>query len=245
MRRLVFVLTLALAVPPAARCDDATELRDRVIAAHAKDPADLKKLRTYTLKAKGVSKLGGDPAPANHEVFAVWPAKLKATWEFGTGAMKNAATICITDDRGWKRMGAAGTFDLTIEELNDFRADAYTFWVFTLTTLSDPETKLTVLPKDKVGDQPVVGLKLTRRPWPDVTLYFDEKSHLLRKMAYRSRDAGVVMEKEMIYDGHKEFGGVKLPTRQTTLVKGREISQWTEMEYTTPDTIDAKAFAKP
>src|SRR5262249_30927097 len=245
MRRILLVLPVILAAPLAARGDDAADLRDRVIKAHAKDPEDLKKLRTYTLKAKGVSKINPDPQPATHEIVAVWPGKMRAIWEFGTGPAKNSLTLCVSDDRGWKRLTTAGTFDLTVEELNDFRADAYAFWVGTLTTLSDPETTITLAPKSKVGADPVLGLKLVRKPWPEVTLYFDEKTSLLRKMSYQSRDAGVITPKEMTYDGHKEFGGVMLPTRQTTTVRGRLIYEWTEMNYTFPDKVDAKTFEKP
>jgi hypothetical protein len=245
MRRLLLLLPFILAAPLVARGDEATDLRDRVIKAHAKDPEDFKKLRTYTLKAKGVSKINPDPQPATHEIVAVWPGKMRATWEFGTGPAKNSLTLCFSDDRGWKRLTGAGTFDFTVEELNDFRADAYAFWVATLATLSDPETTLAMTPKAKVGADVVVGLRLARRPWPEITLYFDEKTLLLRKMAYQSRDAGVIMAKEMTYDGHKEFKGVKLPTKQTTVVKGRLIYEWTEMDYTFPDRVDPKTFEKP
>src|SRR5262245_36448185 len=143
MRRLLLVLPVVLAAPLAARGDEATNLRDQVIKAHTKDPADLKKLRTYTLKAKGVSRINPDPQPATHEIIAAWPGKMRATWEFGSGPGKNSLTLCVSDDRGWKRITGAGTFDFTIEELNDFRADAYAFWVSTLAPLSDPETTLT------------------------------------------------------------------------------------------------------
>src|SRR5437764_1085167 len=78
----------------------------------------------------------------------------------------------------------------------------------------------------KVGSAPVVGLKVGRRPWPEVTLWFDEKTSLLRKMAYRSREAGATLSKEMIYDGHKEVSGLMVPTKQATVVQGREVYQW-------------------
>ena len=96
-----------------------------------------------------------------------------------------------------------------------------------------------------MGGDAVVGLKLSRRPWPDITLYFDEKTYLLRKMTYRARDSGIVVTKEMIFSDHADVAGIKLPTRQTALVQGKEIYTWKDMEYAFPDKIDPKTFEKP
>jgi hypothetical protein len=49
----------------------------------------------------------------------------------------------------------------------------------------------------------------------------------------------------MAYDAHKEFGGVQLPTRQITTVSGRELFSWSEIDYTFPDSVDAKTFQRP
>jgi hypothetical protein len=244
MPRLLLVCFVVLFSTIYARADDATDLRDRAMKAHAKDPADLKKFRTHTLKAKGESRLTPEPAPATFELAAVWPGQLRARWEFGTGAMKNTLTLCGSDDRGWKA-GSFPTVEMNIEEMNDFKSDAYALWVSTLSTLSDAETKLAPAARSKVNDAPVLGLKVSRRPWPDVTLYFDEKTSLLRKMSYRSRDAGVFMNKEFVYDGYKESAGLQLPTKQSTIVQRREVYRWTEMEYAFPDKIDPKTFEKP
>jgi hypothetical protein len=137
------------------------------------------------------------------------------------------------------------TEELRLETLNDVRADVHAIWVATLTTLKDTETKLALAGRGKVGDTPVLGLKVSRRPWPDITLYFDEKTGLLRKMAYRSREVGVFVDKEFLYEGHKDVDGLKLPTKQIIRVGGTEIADWKEIEYSFPDKIDAKKFEKP
>lgn len=245
MRYLLPALAVALVLPAASRADAVSDLKDKALKAVAKDPADLKKIRTHTLKAKGLSKLNAEPAPATLEIMASWPGQLRATWEFAAGTAKNGITLCGSDDKGWRRPVGAPAIDLSVEELNDFRSDAYAYWVSTLTTLNDVETRLSAGGTAKVGDKPVIGLRVSRRPWPEVTLYFDEKTGLLRKMTYRSRDAGVSTTKEMIYDDHKDFGGLMLPTKQTTIVQGREHYNWTDMEYAMPEKIEPKLFEKP
>lgn len=244
MRAIFLALPLAILFAATARSDEASDLRDRAIKAYAKDPADLKKIRIHTLKAKGVSTIGNEPVPVTVEMAASWPGHLKAISEFGTGANKRVIAMCGADDRGWKKIDAGMPFEFSGEELSDFRGDAYAVWVSTLITLNDADSKLTAAGRAKVGDDPVLGLKVSRRSWPDVTLYFHEKSGLLRKMSYRSGALGATTSKDVTYDGHKQSGGLMLPTRQTTNIDGKELYTWTEMEYAFPEKLDPKVFEK-
>jgi hypothetical protein len=245
MRRLIPALTVVFVLPAAVVADEAGDLRDRALKAAAKDPADLNKFRTYTIKAKGVSKLSPEPVQATFELAAVYPGQLKASWEFGRPPATTRLTMCAFNDRGWQRLGTGPANPLGIEDLNDLRADAYALSVATLLPLTDRDTRIATAGKSKVNGEAVVGLKVTRSPWPEVTLWFDEKTYLLRKMAYRSREQGALLNKEMIYSGHKEQAGVMVPTTHSTVVQGKEIYNWTEMEYAFPDKIDPATFAKP
>src|SRR5262245_7428812 len=192
MRRLLPLL-LSLLIPTAACPDEATDLRDKALAAAAKNPADLKKFKMYTLKAKGTSRLSAEPVDAAFDLVAVWPSRMRATWEFDSGANTKTATMCGVDDQGWQRATGLAPTDLTPDELTDFRADAYAVFTSTLLTLSEAGNTLTLAGRSKVNGDPLVGLKVSRRPWPDITLYFDEKTSLLRKMTYRSRQSGLML----------------------------------------------------
>ena len=244
MRPPFLALSFALLLPAIALPDEATDLRDKALAAAAKDPADLKKFRVHTLKCKAVSHLIAG-LEGTFELAAEWPGKLRATWDMGSGPTRNAVTDCCLDDQGWRQGTNIPLSDLSLEDLNDMRANTYAVFAATLLTISDAETKLAPAGRSKVGGDAVVGLKLSRRPWPDITLYFDEKTYLLRKMTYRARDSGIVVTKEMIFSDHADVAGIKLPTRQTALVQGKEIYTWKDMEYAFPDKIDPKTFEKP
>jgi len=245
MRRLLLLFSFALLYPALARSDEVTDLRDRAIKACAKDPADFKKLKTHTLKAKGIWRSGPEPTPVSFELAAVWPSQARFHWEFGVGAAKTSLTIVGADDRAWRKVGDMKSVEFGVEDFNDFRADAYAIWVSTLTTLNDLDSRLAIGPPAKVNGEPVVSLKVTRRSWPEITLYFDEKTMLLRKMTYKAREAGVTANKELIYDGHKLSNGLMLPSKQSMILQGREIYSWTEMEYAFPEKIEAKLFEKP
>jgi hypothetical protein len=245
MRRLFLVLPIVFILNAVVRADEVTDLRDRALKAFAKDPTDIKKMRVHTLKAKGTMKIGNEPMPATFEQSAVWPGQVRFFWEWGTGAAKNSVTIAGANDGGWRRIGTGPAMDMSIEEKNDLRADAYAMWVATLSTLSDTDTKLAVATPIKINGDPAFGLKVTRRSFPDVTLYFDEKSGLLRKTTYRSREAGVTLNKELTYDGHKPTKGLMLPTKETIVIQGKEAFLWGELEYEFPEKIDAKVFEMP
>jgi hypothetical protein len=245
MPRLLLTLLFLLAVPAVAHPDEVTDLRDRVLKAAAKDPADVQKFKAFTLKAKGTSLLGPEPAVGTFELVAVYPGKLKVSWAFGSGDTKTAVSVCANDDKGWRSQSGAPARDMTIEELNDLRTDTYGVFASTLLTLTEPETKLAPGGRSKVGGAPVVGLKLSRRPFPEVTLYFDEKTYLLRKMTYRGRENGVVVSKEMVFGGYKEVGGLMLPTTQSTSAEGKEAYNLAEMQFTFPDRLDLRTFDKP
>lgn len=244
MRRLLLALSV-VSLPAVAAGGEAEDLRDRVLRAAAKDPADLKKLRTHTLKAKGVKKGVPTPIAGTHEMMGVWPGKTRMSWEFGAGDMKSAITLCAADDRGWKSAVQVPPMDMNLEELNDYRADAYAIWMTTLMPLGDPANRLAMVPGMDVGGRPAVGFRVTRRPWPEITLHFDTETLALRRMAYTTRDAGVLATREMLFDGHKEFGGVRLPTKEKLFINGKEAINWTELEYAFPDKLDPKLFEKP
>lgn len=245
MRRLLFVLSFALLMPAIARPDQASELRDRVLKAFAKDPTDIKKMRVHILKAKGTAFFQSAIRPATQEIYAVWPGSMRINWEFIVGDQKVSKIQVASDDKGWRKESDVGITELDIERLNDLRADAYAMWTATLSTLNEEQIKLSMAPASKVGETAVVGLKVSRRSFPDVVLYFDEKTALLRKMEYRNRNEGVVLKMELIFDGHKEIGGLMLPTKQTTIVQGKEVFNWFEMEYGFAEKIDPKTFQKP
>ena len=216
-----------------------------MLKAFAKDPADIKKLRVHISKAKGVAFLGSETQPATQEIDAIWPSSMRINWQFGSGDKQHSIIQSVVDDRGWHKETNMGVEKLDVEKLNDLRADAYAIWTASLTTLTEGQPKLSLAAPTKINGVPVVGLKVSRRSFPTVTLYFDQKTLLLRKMEYRNRNAGVNLKMEMFYDGHKDFGGLMLPTKQNTVIQGKKLFDWSEITYTFPEKIESKIFEKP
>src|SRR5207302_8644209 len=100
MRRLLLIVSIALVVPAVARPDQATELRDRVLKAFAKDQADIKKMRVHISKAKGTAFYQAADRPATQEIYAVWPGSWRINWDFIVGDKKISKVQIASDYKG-------------------------------------------------------------------------------------------------------------------------------------------------
>ena len=91
----------------------------------------------------------------------------------------------------------------------------------------------------------MTSITVTRRNWPDMTLSFDPKNNLLRKISYKARDNGVTKLQEILVGDHKEIEGVQLPQSMTLLMEGKEVFSWNKFEYLFPGKIDRAIFERP
>ena len=82
---------------------------------------------------------------------------------------------------------------------------AYLVWVWTLAPLLEKDSKLKVLPAARLGDKPIVGLRLTRDKQKDVDLYFHEKTHRLARIDWRAY--------RIDFDDWKEANGFSYPAK--------------------------------
>ena len=82
---------------------------------------------------------------------------------------------------------------------------AYLVWVWTLAPLLEKDSKLKVLPAAKLGDKPIVGLRLTRDKQKDIDLYFHEKTHRLARIDWR--------EYRIDFDDWKGADGFSYPAK--------------------------------
>jgi hypothetical protein len=243
MDRLLCAVTLLLSLG-ITRADEATDLLDKAIKAQAKDATTLKKLTTHVCSAKGKGYLGADEADVMMVRQGTWPGAFRIAFVFTKESNKVEITLANRDDRGWQQNGTMVS-DLNPEQVSELRLDVYGVWVSLLLSLKESGVKLSTVPGVKVAGENTLGLRATQRPWPEMTLYFDEKTLFLRKQVFRSPDGGVAKTKEFYYDDYKEFDGLMLPTKARTVVAGRELFNYDKIEYSFPTTIDKTLFEKP
>ena len=241
--RLFLAVAVAAFAGAAARGQEARETIDRAVRAVG-GSSKLDKLKVMTYTARGtIASPAGDVA-ATREVMAQWPDLYRSTFGLILGDVKQQVTIALQGDRGWRAVGAQAD-DLGLEETQVVRIDVYVAWLTTLRPLTDGSATLAAIPGATVNGRATVGVKATNRGRPDVSLYFDKETGLLVKAAFSTREAGVQIQKESVFADHKDFGGVKLPTRQTDFQNGKKAAEWTVTGYQFPDKIDRAKFAKP
>jgi hypothetical protein len=94
------------------------------------------------------------------------------------------------DGKGWRSMNGEVS-DLTKEELDNLRQDRHVERVSGLVALvKDKDFTLAAADEVKVNGKPALGVKVSYKGQPDVTLYFDKESGLLAKYVYRGKNSG-------------------------------------------------------
>lgn len=247
MHRLYALALLTALVPVAARAADAETqaVIDKAVR-EAGGAEKLAKLKAATFTAKGVITFPGAEVATTREDSLRLPGRWRRALKFDSEAVKGEMFITVAPDVGWRRFGGPAE-ELSAPELAVLREEAHAFWLATLLPLSDKDAGLTVamLPETRADSAPAFGLKVSKAGQPDVSMYFDKKSGLLVKLAYKGRDVGKPVPKEYTFSDHKDFDGLKLPTKQADFMDGKKNGSWQDISYRFPEKIDDATFGRP
>ncbi len=189
-----------LGLPPAARAEEAPRaVIERAIKALGGEEV-LKRRAGVRMKLKGKFFLGGGaPAfPLEGETLTQPGPRSRLTFHLDVGGNKVDAVIVHDGANSWT--SAYGRVqDVGPEERKSMGISTYADRVTSLLPLlNDKGFTLAPLGEGKVEGRPVVGVKVSSKGQPDISLSFDKESGLLAKYAYRSRVAGA--EKEALHE---------------------------------------------
>jgi outer membrane lipoprotein-sorting protein len=238
----IAVILVCFVVPGALQAgerDKALAVIEQAIKAHGGADA-LNKAQKRSRSGQGVVTLGGETRITTEETLQL-PDRCKVVFH-----IERARVILVLNgDKGWMQAGGA-TQEMTKESLKERREELYIWWLMNLTPLLKDEFELTPLADAKVGDREAAVVKVARKDYPDVRLFFDKKTGLLVKIARRSTESGLTIPKEYTYSEHKEFDGVKMPTKEVITFNGNtKMSEVQFRNYKVLSDIDAKTFDKP
>jgi hypothetical protein len=218
---------------------------ESAIKAHGGEEA-LAKSQTFVRKAAGQLTLSGAVEVAfAEELTAQPPQRWRREVGLRSADQKLRVLVVVNGDKGWESTGGA-VAPLTAERLKELREDGYALWLTTLLPLKkDSSLQLAPLPEEKVNGEPALGVKVSSKGHADIKLYFDKKSGLLVKRERPVTEAGESVTEEETYLAHKDFDGVKMPTKVVGTVAGKKRGEITEASYRFPAKIDEATFAKP
>jgi hypothetical protein len=200
----------------------------------------LKKYNAVTWKEKGTYYGMGEGLPYTGIYSIQHPGQYRMEIE-------GVFTIVVNRDKGWiKAMGE--TKDLSKEQMASQISDQRAAWVTTLLPLADKAFTVTALGESKVEDRPALGVKVTRKDYPETKLFFDKKTHLLVKHEFRTKlpDAGFKeVTAETFYSAYREVDGVQSAAKWSLKHDGKLFVEAEITEMKAAGKLDEKVFERP
>jgi hypothetical protein len=234
------VAAVALAgVVRAAEGDDARAVIDRAVKAAGGEKA-LAKRKAMTWTTKGTYYGMGMEIPFTAHYALELPGKSRMEIE-------NFMTRVVDGDKGWIQM-MGETREMDKGELAEARADLHVNRVVSLRPLKGEGFKLSLLGDSKVGDRPVVGVKVSHAGHRDVKLFFDKNSNLLLKVESRVKSqeqGGKEATQEATYGDYTDVDGVQVPRKMTVKRDGERYVEAENSDAKFPASVPAKEFQKP
>ena len=211
---------------------------------------------------KAVKAMGGEKALAKHKA-ATWTEKgtyygmgkgLPFTGKYAMSLpdkfkmeIEGAFTLVISGEKGWiSAMGDTKEMDKDqlAAQMNDHRAG----YIATLLPLKDKAFTLTMIGEAKVEEKPAVGIKVTRKSYPEVKLYFDKHSNLLVKSEFPSKapeEKFKDVTMTMYYSKYQEIDGAQVPTHLVMKRDGKLFVEADVSDLKAVGKLDDSVFAKP
>jgi hypothetical protein len=219
--------------------EDALAIIDRAIKAHGGEEA-LTKAQNAVRKGSGIQGSGGQEAPFTDVITMNLPNKLRLNIEIGKG---NTVVLVYNGEQGWQRSGGAVT-EMGRDFRDEIREEAYILWLTTLAPLKKEGFDLAPVAEIKVDGKPAEGVKVSRKSYRQVRLYFDKGTGMLVKISGAGRVSGVVVEKEYLYSAYKDFDGARLFTQCVEMINGSKKSELKTATYELRKSED-NVFTRP
>ena len=244
MRRIALLVALAVVTitgPAMADEKDAKAIIQRAITSHGGAEA-LTKAQMCKRTDKGKQAILDKEEPFVSQVTRILPDKVRLQIKLGKVF---ETTIVLDGETGWQADNAGPAAKMLAGRTREVREEAFLWYITTLVPLLKPEFTLSTLPESKVGGETVVGVKVEHKGHADTKLYFNKRNGILLSAERRVSEAGLPIDKEYLYEGHKSFGGAMLPTKETQKQNKRKWTEFTISDYSFPTKFDATTFAKP
>jgi outer membrane lipoprotein-sorting protein len=222
------------------------ELVERAIKAHG-GPDVLAKYKAGASKEKGKIHLPGQAIDFTGETSYQLPDRIRSDAHFKAGGQEFTVIQVIDGKKGWFKVGDK-TEEMNKEMLDEAREQINVAKITHLIYLQDKDYKLSPLGEAKVGGRPAIGVRVERKGYRDVNLFFDKDKGLLLKMETRSKDlmqGGQEYTSTTLYDDYKKVEGMMVPYKVTIERDGKPYVDAEVTEAKIAEKIDDNVFEKP
>ncbi|HTU20078.1 MAG TPA: hypothetical protein VMG10_18580 [Gemmataceae bacterium] len=214
------------------------EVLARAIKAHG-GAENLEKMKARIIKSKG--KLIELEYTAQASIQMPKRSNITAESKFGKFVQ------VINDDKAWIKLGELSR-ECTEQEMAEMKEQLNATCIANLSVLADKEYKLSPLADEAVEGRPAIGMRVERKGFRDVCLYFDKENSLLLKMQSRIRDplrGGLEFTAETLYGDYREVDGLMIAFKSTIKYDGKVYNEAEVTEAKAADKLDESVFDKP
>lgn len=209
--------------------------------------AKLAKFNAQTMKGTGKFYGLGEAVDISLDLTTQDDKQLRLGMDMTVMNLNLKIVVVVNGDKGWEKVND-DLKDMGADELAEQKEQMHSGYVISLVPLKDKSYKLSALGEVKVGDQPAIGVRVSKKGHREVNLFFDKAKGNLVKSEYMIKDlkAG---DKEMTqtnyYSEYKEFAGTKQPTKVMMERDGKKVMEAQMTEYQPLEKADKGTFDRP
>ena len=217
--------------------DEARAVVNKAIKAGGGE-TELAKYESAIMKEKGTYYGMGDGLPYTSLMHVKRPDRFKME-------IVGIFTICVDGDKGWMKSGPTVT-DMPKEELVIQQHNQKASWIMSLLPLKEKAYTLQSAGAADVDGMKTTAITVSRKGYPTVKLYFDNKSDHLVKSQFKTTSSEQKKEvtADFYFSDFKKVAGVTMPHHVVLKHDGKLFVEGDVLEMT-PAKLDAKVFAKP
>jgi outer membrane lipoprotein-sorting protein len=241
---IVFAIILALRAGEGAA--KPLDVLDRAIKAHG-GADNLKKLQGSFAKSKGKFHGLGEAVDYNGETSIQLPDRFRMEVQSKFGDQDFKFIQVINGDKGWVKINDK-TEEMNKDQLAEAKEQRNVASITHLTPLTGKDYKLSPLGEVKVGDRAAIGVRVERKGYRDVSLFFDKDKGLLIKMETRGKDAMRGDEEYTavtLYDDYKKIDDMMVAHKVTIKHDDKLFVEGETTEVKLSEKLDDSLFEKP
>jgi hypothetical protein len=219
---------------------------DKALKAHG-GADNLGKYPAANIKAKGSMEAMGMTIKFTIEIHAQNPDKIRTAVDVDLGG-KTLTVINVFDGtRAWESLMGQTKEVKDAKKLEKHKMDMYVQGIVHLAPLAGKGFEISPLGEAKVKDQDTVGVRVSAKGKPDVSLYFDKKTGLLVKSEHRTTEPFNMNEvnQESYYSDYKKTEGIQEALKIVVHHDGKLFMEMEVSETRRLEKIDKAMFAQP
>jgi hypothetical protein len=238
-----------LVLADCGRSSDAKDVRaviDRAVEAHG-GAARLAKFKVHTMKGTGKFYGAGDALDFTLAATSHGDKQFHAAIDLNIAGQDLKIVLVVDGAKGWEKING-DVKDMPADELAEHQEQMHADAVIGLRPLGSRDYQLAPLGEVKVGDQPAVGVRVSRKGRRDVNLFFDKaKGHLVKsEQVIKDIIAGGNEANQVVfYSDYKEFQGTRQPTRILVERDGAKFTDTQVTELRLQENADSGTFDRP